>query len=296
MMKQSFATALPRVSLIGNPSDIYGGFGLGFPIWNWQAKVFLDPSISSAEEMPLLQAARLVFSQLHFIKEEFGLRFISDIPLQAGLGGSSALVMAALRAMGKAHGLQWTWRSLADATLTVEQEHLGIIAGPMDRWIQAQEEFLWMDFSGNKTEVLPINTLPSLRVLISSKPGRPSGSVHAPIMERWSRGDPQIKRVMDAYRPLVEQGRVALLARDISTLAECMDRNFELRASLFSIHEEDQAMINLCRRHGSAAKLCGSGGAVLALMKCKEEWSALEVEAKGAGITVVEPQLFKEVS
>ena len=295
-MKQSFATALPRVSLIGNPSDIYGGFGLGFPIWNWQAKVFLDPSISSAEEMPLLQAARLVFSQLHFIKEEFGLRFISDIPLQAGLGGSSALVMAALRAMGKAHGLQWTWRSLADATLTVEQEHLGIIAGPMDRWIQAQEEFLWMDFSGNKTEVLPINTLPSLRVLISSKPGLPSGSVHAPIMERWSRGDPQIKRVMDAYRPLVEQGRVALLARDISTLAECMDRNFELRASLFSIHEEDQAMINLCRRHGSAAKLCGSGGAVLALMKCKEEWSALEVEAKGAGITVVEPQLFKEVS
>jgi len=295
-MKQSFATAQPRVSLIGNPSDIYGGFGLGFPIWNWQAKVFLDLSISSAEEMPLLQAARLVFSQLHFIKEEFGLRFISDIPLQAGLGGSSALVMAALRAMGKAHGLQWTWRSLADATLTVEQEHLGIIAGPMDRWIQAQEEFLWMDFSGNKTEVLPINTLPSLRVLISSKPGRPSGSVHAPIMERWSRGDPQIKRVMDAYRPLVEQGRVALLAGDISTLAECMDRNFELRASLFSIHEEDQAMINLCRRHGSAAKLCGSGGAVLALMKCKEEWSALEVEAKGAGITVVEPQLFKEVS
>ena len=295
-MKPAFATALPRVSLIGNPSDIYGGCGLGFPIWNWQAKVFLDPSISSAEEMPLLQAARLVFSQLLFIKEEFGLRFISDIPLQAGLGGSSALVMAALRAMGKAHGLQWTWRSLADATLTVEQEHLGIIAGPMDRWIQAQEEFLWMDFSGNKTEVLPINTLPSLRVLISSKPGRPSGSVHAPIMERWSRGDPQIKRVMDAYRPLVEQGRVALLAGDISTLAECMDRNFELRASLFSIHEEDQAMINLCRRHGSAAKLCGSGGAVLALMKCKEEWSALEVEAKGAGITVVEPQLFKEVS
>ena len=295
-MKQSFATALPRVSLIGNPSDIYGGFGLGFPIWNWQAKVFLDPSISSAEEMPLLQAARLVFSQLHFIKEEFGLRFISDIPLQAGLGGSSALVMAALRVMGKAHGFQWTWRSLADATLTVEQEHLGIIAGPMDRWIQAQEEFLWMDFSENKTEVLPTNTLPSLRVLISSKPGRPSGSVHAPIMERWCRGDPQIKRVMDAYRPLVEQGRVALLAGDIPTLAECMDQNFELRASLFSIHEEDQAMINLCRRHGSAAKLCGSGGAVLALMKSKEEWSALEVEAKGAGITVAEPQLFKEAS
>ena len=295
-MKPAFATALPRVSLIGNPSDIYGGYGLGFPIWNWQVKVFLDTSISTTEEIPLLQATREVFSQHHTVKQKFGLRFISDIPLQAGLGGSSALVMAALRAMGKAHGFQWTWRSLADATLTVEQEHLGIIAGPMDRWIQAQEEFLWMDFSENKTEVLPMNTLPPLRLLISPKPGRPSGSVHAPIMKRWSRGDPKIKGVMDAYVPLVEQGRVALLNGDIPSIAECMDRNFELRASIFSIHEEDQAMINMCRRHGSAAKLCGSGGSVLALMKGKEEWTALEVEAKGAGITVVEPQLFKEVS
>ncbi len=62
-MKQSFATAQPRVSLLGNPSDIYGGFGLGFPIWNWQAKVFLDTSVSTSEEIPLLKAARKVFSQ-----------------------------------------------------------------------------------------------------------------------------------------------------------------------------------------------------------------------------------------
>ena len=295
-MKPLFATTLSRINLIGNPSDIYGGSGLGFPIWNWQAKVFLDPTISSTEEIPLLKAARIVFSQLHVIKEEFGLRFISNIPLQAGLAGSSALVMAALRVMGKAHGYKWTWRSLADATLTVEQAQLGIIAGPMDRWIQAQENFLWMDFSENKTEVLPMSILPPLRVLISSKPGRPSGSVHAPIMERWSRGDSRVKGVMDAYGPLVKQGRTALLAGDISSLAECMDRNFELRASLFSIHEEDQSIINLCRRHGTAAKLCGSGGAILALKKGKEGWNALEMEAKSSGITVVEPQLYKEVS
>ena len=293
-MKKYHANAQPRVSLLGNPSDIYGGFGLGFPIWNWQAKVFLDTSVSTSEEIPLLKAARKVFSQYHIVKKQFGLRFISDIPMQAGLAGSSAIVMAALRVMGEAHGVQWTWKSLADATLTVEQKHLGIIAGPMDRWIQAQEQFLWMDFSGEKTEVLPITRLPSLKILISPKPGRPSGSVHAPIMERWSSGDNEVKRVMDSYKPLVEQGRIALLAGDTSKLSECIDRNFELRASLFTIHEEDQAMIDLCRRHGSAAKLCGSGGAVLALMKGKDEWTALEEEAKKKGIKVVEPQLFKE--
>ena len=87
-MKQYHANAQPRVSLLGNPSDIYGGFGLGFPIWNWQAKGFIDTSISTSEEIPLLKAARKVFSQYHIVKKKFGLRFISDIPMQAGLAGS----------------------------------------------------------------------------------------------------------------------------------------------------------------------------------------------------------------
>ena len=93
-MKPAFAAALPRISLIGNPSDIYGGFGLGFPIWNWQAKVFIDTSISTTEEIPLFQAAREVFSQHHTVKQKFGLRFISDIPLQAGGGTFEQLLMA----------------------------------------------------------------------------------------------------------------------------------------------------------------------------------------------------------
>jgi len=295
-MKSASAYALPRIGLLGNPSDLYGGCGLGFPIWNWRAEVYLDPGLSVTEEIPLLQAARVVFSQLHPIQEEFCLRLTSDIPKQAGLAGSSALVMAALRAMGKAHGFQWTWRSLADATLAVEKDHLGIPAGPMDRWIQAQEEFLWMDFSENKTEVLPIFTLPSLRVFVSSKPGKSSRSVHTPIMERWIRGDHQVKEVMNAYRPLVEQGRAALLAGNTHSLAECIDRNFELRASIFPIQEEDQAIIDLCRRHGAAAKQCGSGGAILSIMKGKEKWARLEAEANVVGITVVDPQLYNETS
>ena len=92
-----------------------------FPFGIGRLRSFLDTSISTTEEIPLFQAAREVFSQHHTVKQKFGLRFISDIPLQAGLGGSSALVMAALRVMGNAHGFQWTWKSLADATLSVEQ-------------------------------------------------------------------------------------------------------------------------------------------------------------------------------
>ena len=294
-MNQYTANAQPRINLLGNPSDIYGGFGLGFPIWNWKAKVLLDFDISNDEEIPLLKAARKVFSQHHLVKEDFGLFFKSDIPFRVGLAGSSALIMAALKVMGKAHGFQWKWKSLADATLIVEQLHLGIIAGPMDRWIQAQEAFLWMDFTGENTKELPIKILPSFRLLISSKSGKPSGSVHDPIMKRWNNGDAKVKSVMASYGALVEKGLNALLAGNITQLADCMDRNFELRASIFPIDNQDQKMIDLCRRHGSAAKLCGSGGAVLALMKAENEWSSLEDEAKEMGIEVIALKLLKEV-
>lgn len=285
--------AYARVNLLGNPSDIYGGFGLGFPISNWSAEVFLDQNFSPYKENKLLDAARAVFSKINPIQDKFGLRYISDIPMQCGLAGSSALVMAALRALGKYHDFKWTWKALADATLIAERENLGIIAGPMDRWIQAREELLWMNFSGNKSKILSLKNLPSFRILISSEPGQSSGSVHSPVMERWNRGDPEVKKVMDAYGPLVERGLSALISGDILSLAECMDQNFELRASLFPINEKDKVMIDLCRKQGAAAKLCGSGGAVIALMKVEKEWDELEKNAKKEGVFLIKPQFIK---
>ena len=114
-------------------------------------------------------------------------------------------------------------------------------------------------------------------------------------MKRWNNGDAKVKSVMASYGALVEKGLNALLAGNITQLADCMDRNFELRASIFPIDNQDQKMIDLCRRHGSAAKLCGSGGAVLALMKAENEWSSLEDEAKEMGIEVIALKLLKEV-
>jgi len=284
--------AFPRVNLLGNPSDIYGGSGLGFPIRNWFTEVSLVPNFSSNEEMNLLKAARKVFSEIHPIKDQFGLRCFTDIPMKVGLAGSSAIVMAALRVLGKFHKFKWTWQSLAEATLTAEIKYLGIIAGPMDRWIQAQEKFVWMNFSKNKTKIISDKMLPSFRILISSKPGKSSGSVHAPVMERWNRSDPFVKKVIDEYVILVEKGLEALLSGDFFGLAECMDRNFELRSSLFNIESGDQEIIDLCKMHGAAAKFCGSGGAIISLMKEEREWTDLEKDAKNNGILVVEPQLI----
>jgi len=53
-------------------------------------------------------------------------------------------------------------------------------------------------FLKGKTEVLPFKILPSFWLLISSKSGKPSGSVHDLIMNRWNN--------VEANELLVEHG------------------------------------------------------------------------------------------
>lgn len=42
-----------------------------------------------------------------------------------------------------------------------------------------------------------------------------------------------------------------------------MDRNFDLRASLFSLSKRNLRMIEIARKHGARAKFAGSGGAAV---------------------------------
>ena len=111
-MIQLQSTAQPRINLLGNPSDIYGGTGIGFPIWNWQAKVYLNEKSSSVKEIPILKFTKEVFSKHFNVQNKFSLNFISNIPKQSGLAGSSAIIIAALRVMGQAYGFEWKWKSL----------------------------------------------------------------------------------------------------------------------------------------------------------------------------------------
>ena len=79
----------------------------------------------------------------------FRITYATTIPRQAGMSGSSAIVIAAMRAMMKWFGVEIAPRDLAEMALKAETEDLGITAGPMDRVIQAYEGVVHMDFGPN---------------------------------------------------------------------------------------------------------------------------------------------------
>jgi glucuronokinase len=297
------AFAYPRAGLLGNPSDLYGGMGIGFCLSNWSVQLQLDSDRSPGDEIDLLRAARRMLAQeFPKLAEEllagngFRLEFQSDIPRQVGLSGSSAIVLAALRAMNQHLKLDLTCGDLGQLAWHAEAFELGITAGPMDRQIQTFEGLLWMDFARGRVQRLTDLALPPMRILIDPEPGQESGGVHAPVRERWKNGEMGVRTTMAAFRPLVERGLRALRLGDFDDLRVCVDHNFDLRASLFPIAERDRCMIELARQYGAAAKFCGSGGAVLVLPGPETELEMFEQQAVESGFHCIVPQVITEPS
>jgi glucuronokinase len=316
--------AHPRVGLLGNPSDLYAGRVLGFTFTNFVARVRVEAAegielLGSEEPLrvpasvpfagnldpcrgrggaELLAAAlkRLVGDHPRLEEHSRGLRasFETDIPRQAGLSGSSALVVAALRAYSQHFELPLNASELARLAQEAESEELGLIAGPQDRVLQAHRGLLAMDFGDETPRVTRLDPeqLPPLLVGWDPAPGRPSGDVHAAVLERWTRGDPDVRRVMSELRELVDEGVQALADGNHDRMISLMNANFELRQSVFPIEARDQDLVTLGRDVGAGAKLCGSGGAVVFVHSDQALLGRLAQSISQAGWGALFPQVI----
>jgi glucuronokinase len=298
--------------LLGNPSDLYGGRGIGFTFENFRADVELRPgdvpergdlfSIESGgflyspylrtPEWPILRATRQILPELGVTEEQQGTFFLDancDIPQQLGMSGSSAIIIAALRAACSALGIEADDARIAELALRVETEVMDIAAGPMDRMIQSHEGLIAMDFASMEIERLDATLLPPMAILMDKNPGQQSGSVHAPVRERWEAGDPEVRAVMAEFRPLVERGLAALKAGDTASLIECVNRNFDLRAQVFPIDQRDRKVIEIARLLGAGSKFCGSGGAILVVHQDDGVLDEICLRVVGEGFQGIRP-------
>ena len=293
------ARAQARVGLLGNPSDIYGGKGLGFAVAELGVAVTLTDAPATSIPNELLQAGwqlwrdELTAAGIAPESRPFALTFTSDIPFQAGLSGSSALLLASLRAWSRWFGLPQRPSRLAELAWRAENEVLGIRAGPLDRLVQAHDGLLAMEFAHafdeHAVQRLDPALLPPLLLAWHGVPSQSSGDVHAPVWARFRAGDVEVHDVMRQLAANAEAGRDALRAGDHATFLACVDRNFELRRRVFTIAGADAALIDLGRSLGAAAKFPGSGGAVL--FACRDEAQRARVEAacRDRGHTTLRP-------
>jgi len=292
------ARAYARVGLLGNPSDLYAGRGLGFAVQDFPLDVVLTAVDGPAQHDDLVAAGWRVFERRAAqagvtTTQPFTLTIKSQIPFQVGLSGSSAVLIAALRAWSRAYDVPLTQLEVAELAWRAEVDELGVRAGPLDRLVQAFQGLIAMDFSdpfaAHSIEVLDPASLPELLIAYDPDPGTPSGAVHEPVWERFQAGDAAVMRTMADLAGGATAGAAALAQADHGTFCDLVDRNFDLRASLFRIAPRDQAMIDLGRRHAAATKFCGSGGAVLVVPRAAGQLADLSARYEAAGFRTIVP-------
>ena len=99
----------------------------------------------------------------------------------------------------------------------------------------------------------------------------------------------------DPLRPhvqlLVDHGVVCLAEGDHAGLRALVDRNFDLRTRIYDVGARDREMVALARRVGAAAKLCGSGGAILGVPAETGDLGRLERSFRERGFGFLVPRL-----
>ena len=299
-----------RAGFLGNPSDMYGGKAISFLIRDFSARdqlwespklTFLphrqhdraqfddlEDLVCSVERHGYYGMQRLLFATCTRVAQyarehgiglrraNFTIEYETSIPRQSGLGGSSAMIIAALRALLKFYRVPEKAippASLADLALSVETQELGIAAGLQDRVVQSFGGLTYMDFarSTRSYERLDSKLLPrfGLAYLAEQHLGTmESGRVHSQVRYRWEQGDPEVRKTMGELARSAEQGRDALQRHDLKRIARLMARNHDLRVRLFgeALGAHNIELVEIARELGFAAKLPGSSGAALVLL------------------------------
>ena len=322
-----------RAALVGNPSDGYHGRTISLVVGNFSAEVVLYEWDSV--DIMLTEEDRARFRSVHDLardvalhgyyggirlikatikrfvdycrgaglvlhKQNFSIRYHTNIPRQVGLAGSSAIITATLRCLMEFYDIEIPLVAQPSLVLSVERDELHVAAGLQDRVAQAYEGLVYMDFSREyeqlvhelpcyRYEPLDPALLPPIYLAYHHGFSEPTEIFHNDARDRFRRGDVDVVNGMQRVAELAASARQALLDRDVNSLARLIDENFDVRRAIFRLPAWQVQMIDTARACGASANFAGSGGAIVGTYEGDATFAALRRALEAAGCSVIRP-------
>jgi len=325
--------AYARAGLLGNPSDGYFGRTIAFLVRNFRARVLIYPSARleikpSKADMPvfeslddlyattrwrgyyggirILQALLVRFMDycrtngIELPNRNFTIEYESTIPLRLGMGGSSSIIIAALRALCQYFEVDIPLPIQAKIALETETRELGVAAGPQDRVIQVYEGMVYMDFQRDlmesrgygEYERLDPALVPNLYVAYRTSLSEGTEVFHNNIRERWNRGEATVVDAMKRWGDIALAGRECIVSQDFAALHNLINDNFDLRTTIYQIDRGNLEMIEAARSIGACSHFSGSGGAISGLYQDETMFQRLVEVMKPFGVAVIKPAIL----
>jgi len=88
---------------------------------------------------------------------------------------------------------------------------------------------------------------------------------------------------MERFPEIAQRALRCLERRDLDGFRSCVDENFDTRAGVFDLTPRDRGLVAIARAQGAAAKLCGSGGAVIGVPNDTAQLRVLEADYRNSG-------------
>jgi galactokinase/mevalonate kinase-like predicted kinase len=311
--REVVCSAPGRAGIVGNPTDMYGGAVLSCSL-AMRARARVTParqlllqcgdrelSIGTREDLrprgDCFDLARAVVEYLRLSELGCRVQYESEIPVRSGLAGSTALVVALVKALmawrGELHGPY----QLAETARYIELNYLKVVCGYQDAYMCTFGGLNYMDFRSKQfyrqAEAEPFATIEPLAPYVTDLPfvvcstgvQHASSAVHKPLRERWLEGD---AAVVDGYRRIGEialAGKKALLTADWPKLGWLMNENHAIQRDLGGSGESNEVLIDAAVRAGAlGAKLAGAGhGGTIIVLWPWSDTTALEEALRSAG-------------
>ncbi len=321
------SSAPGRCGVLGNPTDMYGGSVISCStreravceIGNADALIVEADNgerqtIATPQDLEprgdRLDLAKAVLKGMDIAPwadsaHRFHLRTRTDIPMQAGLAGSTALVAAVYGAVARQIGRVQHPYAVAESVRDIEYRIMGVVCGFQDAYMTVFGGLNYMDFRDKGSHIDP-NAQPyaTIEPLAAWVPGplpillahtgvrHHSGSVHKSVRARWLEGDREAIDGFDRIQNLARNAKDALLRGDWQVMADMMNENQRIQYDLGASGEACDRLIAVALANGAlAGKLAGAGhgGTILALTFEPERVRAALREAGAGRILVPAP-------
>jgi galactokinase/mevalonate kinase-like predicted kinase len=321
------ASAPGRAGIVGNPTDGYGGTVIAVSL-SERAQVTLRPAEETLLEIgghrtlvrdpsdlkldgSYTDIAKAVLGTFEEAvrNHRFHLSAETTIPVQAGLSGSTAMLVAILGAVLRLLDIPLNRYEIAETARKIEFEVMGVTCGFQDQYMASFGGLNCLDFRGKEPPSQPstehrapstehgsaatlLATVEPLGAFVPELPlvlantgvKRLSGSVHKGLRERWIEGEPAVVQGYERIAAIAREAKPALLAGDWTCLGSFMNENHAIQRDLGGSGEANERLIAEALRAGAwGAKLAGAGhGGTIALLHPDPPTAIRAMEAAGA--------------
>jgi len=231
----------------------------------------------------------------HFeLKRGLSMFLASEVPPGTGLGSSSTVAVAIIKALATARGRMLSKPQIAELACQIEIEKLGEPIGKQDQYATAFGDLNFYEFTSQGVKVEPVRASPETRrqlernlLLFFTGSTRAASSILSEQKKSSEQSDASVLQALHTVKDIAYQTKAVLEYGDVAAVGKLLDFSWQNKkkfASAVSNPFIDECY-DLAKSHGAiGGKITGAGGGGFLLLYCEapsQDAVTRALEAKG---------------